>query len=82
MSRKFHLSKPKKCPKTKKTMFKKRTQASYAMMRVISNTTTNMFDLHTYVCEFCKTWHFGHKSYYEQKLARENEQTGLSSNIS
>ena len=70
MSRKFRLPTPKKCKKTGKTMFKKQSQAQYAMGRVISHTTTDMFDLHTYQCEHCSQWHFGHKSYYEQKMKR------------
>jgi hypothetical protein len=68
MGRKFHLPKPKKCKQSGKTMFTRQSQAQYAMGRVISHTTENMFDLHTYLCDFCKTWHFGHKSYYEQKM--------------
>jgi hypothetical protein len=73
MSRKFRLPVSKKCKKTGKTMFTKQSQAQYAMGRVISHdTSVDMFDLHTYVCADCKHWHFGHKSYFEQALARSN----------
>jgi hypothetical protein len=64
---------PKKCKQTGKTIFKKQSQASYAMMRTISHTTTDMFDLHTYLCPSCSNWHFGHKSYFEKSLAKNNE---------
>lgn len=70
MARRYRIPTPKKCKKTGKTMFPKQQQAQYAMGRVISHTTTNMFDLHTYSCEHCGQWHFGHKSYYEQTLKR------------
>lgn len=68
MRRKFHLPKVRKCRKTGKTMFSQQRQAQIAMGRVISHTTTNMFDLHTYLCPDCQKWHFGHKSYYERSL--------------
>lgn len=72
MPRKFRLPVSKKCKKTGKTMFQKQSQAQYAMGRVISHTTTDMFDLHTYQCEHCSQWHFGHKSYYEMSKAKIN----------
>ncbi len=67
-----HLPKFKKCEVTGKTAYPKQHQASYAMMRVISHTTTDMFDLHTYFCDSCKKYHFGHKSYFEKSLQKSN----------
>lgn len=79
--RKFHLPKVRKCPTTGKTIFKSREQARIAMMRVISHTTTDMFDLHTYPCEYRiegkEHFHFGHKSYYEK-----SQQTKILDNVS
>ena len=78
MSRKFRLPVPKKCKKTGKTMFKKQSQAQYAMGRVISHEPgVDMFDLHTYVCPDCGEWHFGHKSYFEQALARRRDTVSI-----
>ena len=60
---------PKKsqCEKTGKTKYPTQEKARIVMMRVISHTTTNMFDLHTYKCNHCGQWHFGHKSYWEKE---------------
>lgn len=39
------------------------------MMRIWSHdTSANIYDLHTYVCPDCKSWHVGHKSYYEKTI--------------
>lgn len=59
-----------------KTCFNTQSQARYAMMRTISHTRVNMFDLHTYQCDKCGKWHFGHKSYYESMKKTEIEVTG------
>jgi len=60
--------KPKpRCKQTKKAIFRDEKSAGKAMMRIWSHdTSANIYDLHTYVCEFCKGWHIGHKSYYEK----------------
>lgn len=58
--------KGKVCKFTGKTQYPNQTSARIAMMRVISHTTVDMFDLHTYECPDCSKWHFGHKSYYEK----------------
>lgn len=80
MARRFHLPKPKKCPKTRKTMFSKQSQARYAMGRVISHTSEDMFDLHTYVCPHCSQWHFGHRSTYDRYVLGANNGMESSAN--
>lgn len=56
---------------TPKTKFPSQKKAGRAMMRIISHTSVDVFDLHTYKCE-CGSWHVGHKSYYQKKLERDN----------
>lgn len=81
MARRFHLPKPKKCPKTRKTKFDRQKQAQYAMGRIIAHTTEDMFDLHTYLCPDCKGWHVGHKSTYEKfVLGATNEESKTQAN--
>jgi 3-deoxy-D-arabino-heptulosonate 7-phosphate (DAHP) synthase class II len=77
MSRKkfFHRN-PKKCPKTRKTMFAKQSDASYAMMRTWAHDTkADIYDLHTYKCEFCGHFHFGHISYFEHSKSKQAPDT-------
>ena len=64
--KKQRRSKIKKCPQTRKTMFNQQSQAQFAMMRTISHDPhADMFDLHTYKCEHCGKWHFGHRKWYK-----------------
>lgn len=66
MSRKFHPHKTRKCPRTRKTMFKREEQASYAMMRTWAHDPSmNIYEYHTYKCPDCNAWHFGNKKLYE-----------------
>lgn len=65
------FKKPKKCPKTGKSMFHQEQSAARAMFRIWSHDSkSDIYDLHTYVCEFCDHWHVGHKSYYAKELAK------------
>lgn len=65
-----HLPKIKKCLQTRKTRFSNQAKASYAMMRTISHDPhADMFDLHTYPCEHCGGWHFGHKKYFNDTVS-------------
>jgi hypothetical protein len=69
MRRKFHLSKPKKCPKTGKTKFSKGKDASRVMMRTWSHDTSmNIYEYHVYLCPDCKSYHFGNKKHYEKSI--------------
>lgn len=62
MSRRF--AKPNKCKQTGKTMFKKESDASYAMMRTWAHDSSmNIYDYHTYSCPHCSHWHFGNQKY-------------------
>ena len=64
--RRFHPHKPKKCPRTHKTMFKKQSDASYAMMRTWAHDTRmDIKKYHTYLCPDCASWHFGNKLVFE-----------------
>jgi hypothetical protein len=70
--KKFFHRNPKKCPKTHKTMFEKQSDASYAMMRTWAHDTkADIYDLHTYKCDVCNHWHFGHISYFEQSKSKQ-----------
>jgi len=67
MSRKFYTQKPKKCPKTRKTMFRQERQASYAMMRTWAHDPSmDIYSYHTYQCDYCHHFHFGNKKMYEE----------------
>lgn len=68
MARKrFHVRKPKKCPTTRKTMFRTEKDASYAMMRTWAHDShMDIYSYHTYECPDCKSWHFGNKETYEK----------------
>lgn len=69
MGRRYHLPKPKKCPKTGKTMYGTPDLASKAMMRTWSHDPTmNIYNYHTYTCPDCGTWHFGNKKHYEKSI--------------
>ena len=69
MKRRFRFPAPKKCPVTRKTMFKKEEWANRAKMRIWSHDpSANIMDLHTYLCPDCGQYHIGHKSYYEKYL--------------
>lgn len=66
------FKKNKKCPKTGKSKFHTEQEAGRTMMRIWSHdTSADIYDLHTYQCEFCKSWHVGHKSYYAKELAKQ-----------
>ena len=53
-------------------MFQTDAQADRAKMRIWSHDpSADILDLHSYLCEFCGSWHVGHKSYYEKKLEQE-----------
>lgn len=47
-------------------------------MRMLSHTTENMFDLHTYYDPECGSWHFGHISYYQQVQEKQNGRARVS----
>lgn len=67
--RKFHLTKPKKCPRTGKTIFKDDGSANKAMFRTWSHDTKmNIYEYHTYVCPDCGGWHFGNRKHYEKYI--------------
>ena len=75
MSRKFHPHKPKKCPKSRKTMFRKEADASYAMMRTWAHDSSmDIYSYHTYLCPACSHWHFGNKKMYEAQLKKTEVQ--------
>ena len=60
-----------KCPVQKKAMFDTEKEAGYAMKRAWSHDpSVNILDMHTYVCDVCKKWHFGHISKYKTYLER------------
>ena len=60
-----------KCPTTKKSMFSSEKEAGRAMMRVWSHDpSADIKDLHTYLCSDCKSYHFGHISYFQMSLAK------------
>lgn len=75
--KKFYVPKPKKCPKTRKTMFRRQEQASYAMMRTWAHDSKmDIYDYHTYQCPYCNAWHFGNKKVYEKyEKARPTDTT-------
>lgn len=80
MGKRFHVSKPRKCKRTGKTMFEEEKQASRAMMRVWSHDTSmNIYDYHTYLCPDCKTYHFGNKRHYEKT---QNVPAPIATNVS
>ena len=61
----------KKCPKTKKTKFSNERKAGRAKMRIWSHDpSADIYDLHTYKCPDCGSYHIGHKSYFEKTQAR------------
>lgn len=67
MALRFHLPKPKKCPKTRKTKFKTERQASYVMMRTWAHDPKmDIYSYHTYKCPDCGSFHFGNKIVYEK----------------
>lgn len=67
MRRKFNIPKPKKCPKTHKTMFKTEQQASYAMMRTWAHDSKmDIYKYHTYRCPDCGAFHFGNREMYDK----------------
>lgn len=62
----------KKCPVQRKTMFPNEKMAGAAMMRAWGHTTDmDIRDMHTYLCEHCNHWHFGHISYYNKYLEKQ-----------
>lgn len=64
--------KRKKCIKTRKTSFESENTAGQAMFRIWSHdTSADIYDLHTYLCDNCKSWHIGHKSYYAKAQAKQ-----------
>ena len=70
--KRIQYGKPQKCRKTQKTIFHDEKSASRAMFRVWSrDPSVDMRDMHTYSCEDCKMWHFGHISYYQKTLERQ-----------
>lgn len=69
MRRKFRFPAPKKCPVTRKTMFKKEEWANKAKMYIWSHDPqAKLEDLHVYPCDHCHTFHVGHISYYQKSL--------------
>lgn len=73
---------PKKCRMTHKTILSNEKEASRVLMRIWGHDPkADINDLHTYLCPDCGGWHVGHKSYYQQKLARENGTAGIQSNL-
>lgn len=66
--------KAKKCKQTNKAKFPTEKLAGKAMMRTWSHdTSANIYDLHTYICPDCGSWHFGHISYYQMQLAKQQQ---------
>jgi hypothetical protein len=63
------VRKSRKCPTQHKTMFPTEQDAGRAMMRIWSHDpSANIYDLHTYKCPDCGTYHIGHISYYKKSL--------------
>lgn len=57
-----------KCEKTGKTRYPDEGTANRAKFMLWSQTNrpyAELLDLHVYHCEYCKSLHVGHKSYYE-----------------
>lgn len=60
-----------KCHKTGKTKLNTKNKADRVKMYIWSHDPqASIFDLHTYLCPYCKMWHVGHKSYYEMSLKK------------
>lgn len=58
-----------KCRVQKKTMYDTEREASFAMFRAWSHDPNmDIHDMHTYTCDRCGKWHFGHISYYKKYL--------------
>lgn len=56
-----------RCKATRKAMFPDEKSANKAMFRTWSHVpSADILDLHTYKCDLCGHWHFGHISYYEK----------------
>lgn len=65
-----------RCKETRKAMFPDERSASRAMFRTWSHdSSVNIYDMHTYQCDRCGQWHFGHISYYQKFLEKNNEAT-------
>lgn len=79
MKRKTNVkTKFRKCPTSKKSMFRTEKEAGRVMMRIWSHdSSADIHDLHTYICPDCGSWHVGHRSYYEmaQKSVATNSQS-------
>jgi len=74
--------KPKKCKATGKSKFSSERDAGRAMMRIWSHdTSADIHDLHTYICESCGSWHVGHISYYQESLKVKNGTTGAEGQV-
>jgi hypothetical protein len=75
--KRIQYGKPKKCPVQHKTQFETEDMANRAMFRAWGHDPQmDIKDMHTYQCPACKTWHFGHISYF--KAFQENNGKNLS----
>lgn len=72
MYRKF--PKPKKCKVQGKTKYATEDAARKGLtLSWGKDPSMNLKDMHTYLCPSCHTYHFGHISYYQKALEKQNE---------
>lgn len=68
-----------KCNRYGKTKYNSEEQAHRAMIWIWGHDPhAKLDDLHTYQCEFCNSWHIGHRSKYK---GEKNGQTGDRSEV-
>ena len=63
-----------RCVKENKVKYKTEKDANVAivlMFGIINMSLDEYKDLHSYKCDFCGSFHVGHKSFYEIKVRRE-----------
>lgn len=69
--RKSQFKQRPKCYVQKKTMYKTEKEAGFALRRTWSHDpSVNILDMHTYLCDKCGAWHFGHISYHKAYLEK------------
>ena len=72
---KYRPHKSKKCKSTGKTKYRSEKEANTALIRWWSmGEHIDIYDMHPYVCPDCGKYHYGHKSYYEKYLQKQQMQ--------
>lgn len=71
--RKMYNGKVRKCAVQNKTIFPDESTTRKALMRAWGHDPNmNIKDMHVYECPHCKGFHFGHISYYQKFLEKQN----------